>query len=78
MLNQAASFVKPGGRLAYITCSLLAEENEDQLVAFLSDHPDFKAENAETMIASLGRDDVPATLPSIATDGLRQALLDYA
>ncbi len=75
VLNQAAGFVKPGGRLAYITCSLLAEENEDQLVAFLSDHPDFKAENAETMIAALGRDEVPDTLPSIAVNGFDEGSL---
>lgn len=68
VLNQAAGFVKPGGRLAYITCSLLAEENEDQLVAFLRDHPDFKAENVATMIAALGRNEVPDTLPSIAVE----------
>jgi 16S rRNA (cytosine967-C5)-methyltransferase len=60
VLNQAAGFVKAGGRLAYITCSLLAEENEDQLVAFLREHPDFKAETSDMMVASLGRDDIPA------------------
>jgi 16S rRNA (cytosine967-C5)-methyltransferase len=78
VLNQAAGFVKAGGRLAYITCSLLAEENEDQLVAFLREHPDFKAETSDMMVASLGRDEVPGTLPSIAVDGFAQALLAYA
>ena len=28
VLRQAAAYVKPGGRLVYVTCSLLAEENE--------------------------------------------------
>ncbi|MEX6507208.1 RsmB/NOP family class I SAM-dependent RNA methyltransferase [Jiella sp. M17.18] len=36
VLDQAARFVKPGGRLAYITCSLLAEENGDRIAAFLA------------------------------------------
>ncbi len=42
VLEQGAALVKPGGRLAYITCSLLPEENTGQADAFLSRHPDFK------------------------------------
>ncbi|MEQ8656081.1 MAG: RsmB/NOP family class I SAM-dependent RNA methyltransferase [Hyphomicrobiales bacterium] len=75
ILNQAASIVKPGGRLAYITCSLLAEENEDQLAAFLKEHTDFTAQNAPAMMASLGRDEVPNYLPSIAVDGFESGAL---
>ena len=33
--------MKPGGRLIYVTCSLLAEENEDRVAAFVAAHPDF-------------------------------------
>jgi len=36
VLDQASAFVKPGGRLVYVTCSLFAEENEDRVAAFLS------------------------------------------
>ena len=36
-----ASLVRKAGRLVYATCSLLAEENEDQVTAFLSRHPGF-------------------------------------
>jgi 16S rRNA (cytosine967-C5)-methyltransferase len=36
ILDQAAPLVRSGGRLVYATCSLLAEENEDQVTAFLS------------------------------------------
>jgi 16S rRNA (cytosine967-C5)-methyltransferase len=41
ILNAAAKMVKPGGRLIYATCSLLAEENETQIEAFLEQHNDF-------------------------------------
>ncbi len=41
ILDRAADKVKPGGRLVYATCSLFADENEDQVDAFLSRHPDY-------------------------------------
>lgn len=41
VLDQAAGFVKSGGRIVYVTCSLLAEENEDRVAAFLARHPGF-------------------------------------
>ena len=40
-LAMAAPLVKPGGRLVYVTCSVLPEENEDQVAAFLASYPDF-------------------------------------
>lgn len=40
-LDGAAPLVKSGGRLVYVTCSLLAEENEDRLEAFHARHPGF-------------------------------------
>ncbi len=40
-LDRAALLVKPGGRIAYVTCSLLAQENGDQVRAFLTRHHDF-------------------------------------
>ena len=33
--------MKPGGRIAYVTCSLLADENDTQISAFLSRHQGF-------------------------------------
>ncbi len=42
-LALAAPLVRPGGRLFYVTCSVLPEENEDQVTAFLAAHGDFKA-----------------------------------
>lgn len=43
VLADAERFVKPGGRLLYVTCSLLREENEDRVAHFLGAHPDFEA-----------------------------------
>jgi len=43
ILNAAAKMVKPGGRLIYATCSLLTQENEAQVEAFLGSHKEFTA-----------------------------------
>lgn len=37
VLAMARPLLKPGGRLIYVTCSLLAEENEDQVAALLAE-----------------------------------------
>ena len=41
ILSSAARLVRPGGRLVYVTCSLLREEDEAQAEAFLAAEPDF-------------------------------------
>ena len=41
ILAAAAGLVKRGGRLLYATCSILSEENEQVVHAFLAAHPDF-------------------------------------
>jgi 16S rRNA (cytosine967-C5)-methyltransferase len=43
VLEAAVRYLKPKGRLVYITCSLLREENEDQVAAFLARHEGFRA-----------------------------------
>ena len=40
-LESAARFVKRGGRIVYVTCSVLRAENEDRIAAFLERHDDF-------------------------------------
>lgn len=42
VLATGARFVKPGGRLVYVTCSILPEENIDRVEAFLNDTPSFR------------------------------------
>ncbi len=41
ILAAAAALVRRGGRLLYVTCSLLPVENEEQVAGFLDGHPDF-------------------------------------
>jgi len=41
ILKEASTFVKPGGSLVYITCSVLPEENDEQVTLFLAAHVDF-------------------------------------
>ncbi|HLZ06685.1 MAG TPA: RsmB/NOP family class I SAM-dependent RNA methyltransferase [Bradyrhizobium sp.] len=41
VLDRARAMVKPGGRIAYITCSVLSEENAGQVRAFVARHPEF-------------------------------------
>jgi 16S rRNA (cytosine967-C5)-methyltransferase len=43
ILDQGATFVKPGGALVYITCSILPDENGNQAKAFLERHPEFES-----------------------------------
>ncbi|MBN8949890.1 MULTISPECIES: RsmB/NOP family class I SAM-dependent RNA methyltransferase [unclassified Rhizobium] len=46
-LAQAGEFVRPGGALLYVTCSVLPEENEAQVNRFAAQNPDFEV--AETL-----------------------------
>src|ERR1700733_1584440 len=41
VLDRAAALTKPGGRIAYITCSVLPPENGEQIRAFVARHPEF-------------------------------------
>ena len=38
----AARLVRPGGRLAYSTCTFNPEENEGTVARFLDTHPEFE------------------------------------
>ena len=44
VLALGAKLVKPGGALVYVTCSVLPEENGDQVAAFVAEHPEFAVE----------------------------------
>ncbi len=49
ILADAARYVKPGGRLVYVTCSLLPEEDGDQVEAFLAEHGEFRTLESEAL-----------------------------
>jgi 16S rRNA (cytosine967-C5)-methyltransferase len=46
VLDAGAPFVKPGGRMVYVTCSVLPEEDEDRVAAFLARTDGFVAKPA--------------------------------
>jgi 16S rRNA (cytosine967-C5)-methyltransferase len=53
-LDRAARLVKAGGRIAYVTCSLLDEENGDQVRSFLSRYPNFAVAPPAEVANALG------------------------
>src|SRR5438552_4386371 len=53
VLDRATALVKPGGRIAYITCSVLSAENGDQIKSFLTRHPEFSVVPPEQTAAVL-------------------------
>ena len=54
LLDRAVGLVKPGGRIAYVTCSVLAEENGDQVRGFLARHTEFSVEKPAETASALG------------------------
>jgi 16S rRNA (cytosine967-C5)-methyltransferase len=76
ILAAASALVKPGGRLVYATCSLLAEENEHIAEAFLAAQPGFERRSAPELLREARvelpnqRDDYLRLLPDVHdTDG---------
>jgi 16S rRNA (cytosine967-C5)-methyltransferase len=70
VLSRAAQHVKPGGRLVYVTCSLLPEENIDQVAAFVTANPDFSV----VPFADVWRTNMTSAPPTSA-DGRSDSLL---
>lgn len=75
ILDNCARYVRPGGVLAYSTCTLLPRENDEIVDGFLADHPDFSAEPFD--LPHLGRQPGRVTFwPHIhGTDGFFVAKL---
>ncbi|MCB1427075.1 MAG: RsmB/NOP family class I SAM-dependent RNA methyltransferase [Zhengella sp.] len=65
VLDHATRFVRPGGRIAYVTCSLFPQENTHQVRAFLERHPQYAARDA--MAVADRR--LPALAPAMRPDG---------
>lgn len=66
LLDAAAAAVRPGGLLAYLTCSLEQEENAGQIARFLARHPAFQRST----------DDLVLFPPDRRTDGAYAARLE--
>ena len=64
VLEQGARAVKSGGRLVYVTCSILPQENSDQVERFLAAHSDFSLEP----LKEIWSQSQTAPLPSSAID----------
>jgi len=54
ILDACSNYVKPGGLLVYITCSVLVEEDEAVIERFLRTHPDFELEEARPRLGLPG------------------------
>ena len=61
ILENASTYVRPGGTLIYSTCTVLPEENQQVTDAFLSEHPEFSRE-AFTLPQPVGETDGQITL----------------
>ncbi|WP_027284746.1 RsmB/NOP family class I SAM-dependent RNA methyltransferase [Rubritepida flocculans] len=86
ILDTSAQLVRPGGRLIYATCSLLPEEDEMQVEAFLARHPGFRPVPLARAWAEAGLPGAPPCAgPHLAlspaahgTDGFFAAVLERA
>jgi 16S rRNA (cytosine967-C5)-methyltransferase len=54
ILDRAVELLKSGGRIAYVTCSVLDEENGAQVRAFMARQPGFAVEKPADVITALG------------------------
>ena len=70
ILDEVRRFVKPGGRIAYITCSVFEAENDAQAARFLKDNTHYKAVRAEDLLA----ENLP-NLPAAAIRSTKHGLM---
>lgn len=79
-----APLTRPGGRLVYVTCSLLPEENDEQVRAFVDRHPEYQlipwrsAWNGTGTLDSLSTNEnfLQLTPKNHATDGFFIAVME--
>lgn len=80
ILQSAQSVVKIGGRLIYVTCSILKEENTAQIEWFLQAYPRFKVVSAQQSLQGYGitleREFLKLTPFRNGTDGFFAAVLE--
>ncbi|MBL8838077.1 MAG: RsmB/NOP family class I SAM-dependent RNA methyltransferase [Alphaproteobacteria bacterium] len=86
ILDSASRLVRPGGRMIYVTCSLLADENERQVEGFLAANDGFTVVPADAVwAATVGGAAAPGVSryarlspASAGTDGFFVAILERA
>ena len=80
VLAEGAGFVKAGGRMVYVTCSVLPEEDEDRVATFLERHPEFarRPATADAALTSFltADGDLRLTPRTSGTDGFYVAVLE--
>jgi 16S rRNA (cytosine967-C5)-methyltransferase len=54
VLERAGRLVRPGGRIVYVTCSVLPEENDDAISAFVERAEGFEVTSSEKVLAAAG------------------------
>ena len=55
LLSAVSKHVRVGGTLTYSTCSILPMENEEVILSFVREHPEFKLEQQTPFLGSPGR-----------------------
>ena len=75
LLDMAAALAKPGGRVAFITCSLLDDEGKDRVEAFLGRHADWTATQPELPLGRSHGQGIRMTPSHDGTDGFFVAIL---
>lgn len=53
LLNDAYNMLKPGGKILYSTCTFSNEEDENNVMSFLSGHPNMRLEKMEKLLPHL-------------------------
>lgn len=74
LLDALWPLLKPGGKMLYVTCSLFPGENQDQIDAFLTRHPDARPDPFPAPVSGEGRPSCQL-LPGPETDGFFYARL---
>ena len=69
ILENLSRYVKPGGRLVYVTCTVLKAENRGVAEAFLERHNEFAIDSFSLPFAEAADGDIQLWPPEHGTDG---------